>query len=136
MQKDSCTTLYDEDITNFINYGWDEAVQAGLKYKDEDIRELLWQAMKEKYPNQCTGDLHPLMTTSIALACSGVPTQPQRYEEWVEKYAKNFSKKVAAFIIALKSSLEIVLPSVLVSIISEYAESQPTLLDADEDTSS
>ena len=43
-------------ITNFIDYGWQEAIQAGLKYKDEDRRKLLWEAMKEKYPDQCPGD--------------------------------------------------------------------------------
>ena len=30
---------YGEHITNFIDYGWDQAIQEGLKYKNEDVRK-------------------------------------------------------------------------------------------------
>ena len=72
----------------------------------------------------------PTDDASIAAACSGVPTRLQRYEKWVEENAPHFPEKLVVLKTALHDILDI-LPSVLVSIVFEYATREATWLDTE-----
>ena len=76
--------LYDSDRSNFITYGWREAVQEGLKEEYEDGGRDLWRVMTSKFPAQFSGE-YPHTDELRAAACKHLPTKQQQEEEWAEK---------------------------------------------------
>ena len=46
----------DTDRSNFINYGWKEAIEEGLKEKYPGGGRKLWTVMVSKYPNHFSGE--------------------------------------------------------------------------------
>ena len=81
--------LYSDDTSraNFIEYGYKEAIEEGLKEKYEWGGRRLWAVMVSKYPNQFSGE-YP--DTDPARACAlknFKPTKQDREEEWAKKNA-------------------------------------------------
>ena len=106
--------INDEISPILSNMAGTEAIQAGLKYKDEDTRKQLWQAMKKKFHQQFPA-ARPLTDddASIALACSMFSTQSQLSEKWINEHYHIIQQKLD-FLLAI-------LPTVLLTIISQYA---------------
>jgi hypothetical protein len=107
-----------KDRSNFIKYGWAEALQEGLKREYEyGGSEKLWQAMGGERSGQLT-EKFPETEEGRAIACKRFPTKKQKEEERIKKVVEIICSEIEG-----PESSFIILPTVLWSIVAEYAVS-------------
>ena len=100
--------------TDFIKYGYKEAIEEGLKEKYRGGGEGLWTVMVRKYPNQFSGE-YPITNKARSLALKDFkPTKQDLEEAWAKRNAPNLRMKLEMLVSNL-------LPTVLLGIVSEYA---------------
>ena len=119
---------HDNDIirSNFINYGWREAIEEGLKEKYLCGGRKLWAVMVSRYPDQFSGE-YPSTDEARSIALKDLPTKQDREEAWAKENAPIFLPKLVAKL--QEPDISILLPSVLWNIIVEYAATGATWVD-------
>ena len=87
---------YDDDgiRSDFIKYGWREAIQEGLKEKYPNGGRKLWAVMGDEYPDQFSGAYPSTDEARTAALMNFKPTKQDREEEWAKKNAPDFQVKV------------------------------------------
>ena len=119
MLKDFLLYADDDDRSNFITYGWSEAIQEGLKKEYPCGGEQLWTTIMNKYPGEFP-IAYPPSAEVLAAVLKKFPTKQQLEEQWVRNTCPGFLNKV-------KEEASALVPTVLVRIIVEYA--RPTWTD-------
>jgi len=106
----------DMDRTDFIKYGYKEAIEEGLKeeYEGEGGSEL-WKVMVSKYPTQFSGEYPNTDETRATALKDFKPTKQDREEAWAKENTP-----------ILLAQLETLVPELplyrdLLSIVAEYA---------------
>jgi len=120
--------LYDVSDTlrlSFIQYGYKEALEEGLKEQYYDGGEHLWNVMMNEYSNQFFGEYPNTDEARSAALKNFKPTKQDLEEAWAKKNALNFQEKVLA---RLNQYLDFI-PSSLVTIIYGYTTIPATWLD-------
>ena len=112
--------------SDFIKYGWREAIQESLKEKYPNGGRKLWAVMGDEYPYQFSR-AYPSTDEARTAALKSLPTKQDREEEWAKKNAPDFQVKVLA---RLNQYLDFI-PSTLVAIIDDYATISATWLDVE-----
>ena len=83
---------HDDHRSNFIKYGWREALEEGLKEKYPDGGRKLWAVMLHDLPNQFSGE-YPSTDEARAAALENFkPTKQDREEAWAEKCTGLFTE--------------------------------------------
>jgi len=103
----------DYDRSNFIKYGWNEAIQEGLKMDYEEGGRELWNVIMDKYPDEFPTD-YPPTYGALAAVLKKFPTKQQLEDQWIEDNFPGFLKKV-------EEEVSVLVPTVLVRIIVGYA---------------
>lgn len=99
---------------DFILYSWGEAIKEALKRKYEFGNESLWKVMVSEFSDTFSGE-YPCTDEACTVALTRFRTTKQYLEgTWAKKNAPKLFKK-------LMELVSILLPSVLLTIISEYA---------------
>ena len=114
----------DIDRTNFIKYGYKEAIEEGLKEKYYDGGKKLWAVMVSTFPNQFSGE-YPGTDEARSIALKDFPTKQDREEAWTKENAHKFQTKVLARL----NQYLVFIPSTLVTIIHGYTTIPATWLD-------
>ena len=86
---------YDHDFlrSDFIKYGWREAIQEGLKEKYPFGGRKLWAVMVSKYPDHFSGEYPSTDGARMAVLKHFKPTKQDREEEWaLEECADLFTE--------------------------------------------
>jgi len=113
--------LIDAALRRFLDIAPREAIEEGVRGPDEDIREGLWEAIVEKFPD--TDPIFPPSDETLENALKGFLTKEGLEEAWTKKNAPNFEGMVLKRLweISQRISTLNLLPSVLVSIVTGYA---------------
>ena len=119
------------DQTNFIKYGYKEAIEEGLKERYLRGGRKLWAVMVNEYPSQFSGE-YPTTDEARSVALKDFkPTKQDREEEWARKNASNPQAMLRMKLLAEHlNELDVDVPIVLWVIIAEYV-TVPTLLDVE-----
>ena len=105
----------DTSRTNFIKYGYKEAIEEGLKEEYDDEGRKLWAVMVSKYPDQFSG-AYPNTDEARAVALKNFrPTKQDREEAWIKENAPILSAQFEQLIPGL-------FPKVLWNLIFEYKQ--------------
>ena len=103
------------DQTNFIKYGYKEAIEEGLKERYRHGGRKLWDLMVRTLPDQFPGE-YPSTDEARAAALENFkPTKQDREEQWVKANAPKLSAQFEQLIPGL-------FPKVLWNLIFEYKQ--------------
>jgi len=103
----------DTDRANFIQYGYKEAIEEGLKEDYDDGCIYLWEVMVSKYPNQFSGE-YPSTAEARSIALRDFkPTKQDREEAWIKENAP-------ILLAQLETLMPGLFPKVLWNLIFEY----------------
>ena len=103
----------DTSRVNFVEYGYKEAIEEGLKEEYPRGGKKLWAVMVEQFPNQFSGE-YPSTDEACSIALKNLSTKQDREEAWAEENAPNLRVKLEGFMPGL-------FPPAPLTIISEYA---------------
>ena len=118
---------HDDYRSNFIKYGWREALEEGLKEKYPGGGRKLWAVMLHDFPNQFSGE-YPSTDEARAAALENFkPTKQDLEEAWAARNAQAFLPKLVAKL--QDPDISILLPSALWNIVVEYAATGATWVD-------
>jgi len=117
--------------TNFIKYGYKEAIEEGLKEKYGGGGKKLWAVMVSTLPSQFSGE-YPSTDEARTFALKNSPTKQDLEEQWIlnntaNPQAKLRMQQLAKFLHELGIN---VVPNVLWFIVAEYLTG-PTWLDVE-----
>ena len=113
--------------SNFIKYGWREAIQESLKEEYPGGGRKLWALMVRMFPTQFSGE-YPDTDEARRVALKDFkPTKQDREEAWALANAPSFLPKLEAKL--QESDISILLPQALWNIIAEYAATGATWVD-------
>jgi len=128
----SCGILYtasDTNRTNFIKYGYKEAIEEGLKEAYLHGGRDLWKVMVRTLPDQFSGEYPSTDKARDIVLKDFKPTKQDREEAWAEENAQNPQTKLRARQLAKSlNELGINCPIVLWLIVAEYV-TVPTWLE-------
>ena len=99
---------------NFIQYGYKEALEEGLKKEYEYGGRKLWAMMVSTLPTQFSGEYPSTDEARIVALKNFKPTKQDLEEEWAKRNALKLQMKLEMLVPDL-------LPTVLLGIVSEYA---------------
>jgi len=102
-------------LNAFIEYGWREAIEEGLRPEYEEGGKSLWAELTRSSAQLCK--TYPPWGGLRALVLSKLPTKQSREEAWAAENAPSFRRRL---LLQLNVDLDFI-PSVLLGIISEYA---------------
>jgi len=117
----------DKNRINFVNYGYKEAIEEGLKKKYLGGGRKLWGFMVSKHPAQFFGYYPSTDEARTAAARNFKHSKQDREVEWAMENAPIFLPKLKAKL--QESDISILLQTVLWSIIVEYATTGATWVD-------
>ena len=127
---DFCGVDHDNHRSNFIKYGWREALEEGLKEKYPGGGRKLWAVMLHDLPDQFSGE-YPSTDEARAAALENFkPTKQDLEEAWAARNAQAFLPKLIAKL--LDPDIFILLPSALWDIVVEYAATGATWVDIED----
>jgi len=116
----------DEVRSNFINYGWREAIEEGLKEKYLGGGRKLWDFMARMFPTHFSGE-YPNTDEALVAVLKHFKTKGDRELEWALANVSSFLPKLIAKV--QEADIFIPLPTVLWNIVFEYAETGATWVD-------
>ena len=113
---------HDTSRTNFIKYGYKEAIEEGLKEEYEFGGRKLWKVMVSEYPNQFSGE-YPSNDGARTAALKNLPTKQDLEGAWAVENPQNPQTRfrMGQLVVYLDGLGINVVPSVLWVIVAEYA---------------
>ena len=115
-----------DSASNFISYGWRDALEEGLKEKHQGGGRYLWDVMVSEYSDQFSGE-YPSTDEERIAAVRSFKTKQDREEEWAKENAPIFLPKLVAKL--QEPDILILLPSNRWSIVVKYAATDATWVD-------
>ncbi len=118
---------FDGPRSNFIEYGWREAIEEGLKGKYTGEGVMLWGFMVRTYPTRFSGE-YPYTDEERRVALKDFkPTKQDREEAWALANISSFLPKLVTKL--QESDISILLPQALWDIVAGYAATGATWVD-------
>lgn len=108
--------LLDSVRKDFIEYGWGEAIEEGLKEEYTGGGKRLWKVITRMFPGQFPSDYPPHPVRKAALEKFRSKQKMER--EWINVNVLPFQRML---LMRLTESVDGILPRVLMAIVYEYA---------------